>query len=319
MPGCYYINNRQDFRPRWGIFLIGGVNTLNSVVVKAHAKINLTLDVNNRRPDGYHNISSVMQSVSLADTLHVHKCASDVRLTTNIPILPESDNIATKAAKLFFRELKIAGGVCIELKKTIPIAAGLAGGSADAAGVLHALNRLYETNLTEAELQELALVLGADVPFCLQGGTMLAEGVGNELTKLTSLPDYPVVIIKPLAAISTQEVYQSLTAEMFNHTHTAQFMDAQHRGSNVFCHMKNVMEAVTINIVPEVASWKRRLREAGALVSLMSGSGPSIFGLFSTDEAADAVAAKWANEVWIVKTKFVNAGISEPVNWRTKL
>lgn len=268
---------------------------MNSIILKGRAKINLTLDVVGKRENGYHDLEMIMQTVNLYDTIYIRKTkVPGVRLKANFSWLPTNDkNIAYRAAELFFQESGINGGVAIEITKRIPVAAGLAGGSTDAAATLVGLNKLYETYYSKEKLMEMGLKLGADVPFCITRGTMLAEGIGEVLTPLTPMPHTYVVLVKPPISVSTATVYKSLDINQIkNHPDTATVIRALNEGNveKIADHMANVLEEVTIPMHTEIETIKEDFMKHGAIGSMMSGSGSTVFGLFNTREAANKAA-----------------------------
>lgn len=253
----------------------------------APAKINLTLDVMNKRSDGYHEVRMVMQSISLTDILTVTE-ADGISMTCSHPTLPVDErNIAFKAAKLILSGT--GKGVKINLEKRIPIVAGLAGGSSDAAAVLRGINRLYNMGKTHKELLEMAVKLGADVSFCLEGGTALAEGIGEKITRLPQLPKIWLVLVKPHFGVSTALVYRSLKInEISIHPDTQAMINAINNGNKeeiteLLC---NVLEDVTFKIKPMLLEIKTELLKYGAQNVLMSGSGPTVFGVFRDESQA---------------------------------
>lgn len=264
---------------------------MNSIILKGRAKINLTLDVVGKRENGYHDLEMIMQSINLYDTIYIRKTKMPgVRLKSNYSWLPTNEkNIAYKAATLFFEETGINGGVAIEITKRIPVAAGLAGGSTDAAATLVGLNRLYETGFSKERLMEMGLKLGADVPFCIARGTMLAEGIGEELTQLNPMPYTHLVLVKPPVSASTAVVYKNLDINNIKrHPDTQTVIKALEKGNvqEVAQNMANVLEEVTIAMYPEIEDVKVELMKQGAMGAMMSGSGSSVFGLFDSKEAA---------------------------------
>lgn len=269
-------------------------------MVEARAKINLTLDVTGRRDDGYHTVCMVMQSVVLHDDVHVtvthgEKKPRGIILTCNLPFLPVDErNLAYRAADLFYQQTGTLLETCeIHIEKRIPIAAGLAGGSTDAAAVLRALNALHETGLSDDQLCEMGLKLGADVPYCLRGGTMLAEGIGEELTALAPMPHCWVVLCKPPFGVSTKEVYTAIDAvELRDRPDTKGMLRAleQQDFAGVCKRLNNVMETVTATKRRQIGEIRAFLRENGADGTLMSGSGPTVFGLFSDENRAKTAA-----------------------------
>lgn len=263
------------------------------IEVTAPAKINLALDVLGHREDGYHEVRMVMQSIRLSDRVKIHKIAGEeIVLKNSLPYLPGGKgNLAYDAAALFKERTGITDGVFLKIEKNIPVAAGLAGGSTDAAAVLCGLNELFETGLSQEELRELGLKLGADVPFCIMGGTALAEGIGEKLTKLKDAPDFHVLLVKPAAGVSTGEVYTRLDAtEQIAHPDIDGMLRAIEEGRHldVASRIGNVLEPVTLTMCPEIDSIKKQMRSFGCEGTLMSGSGPTVFGLFTDKDRAKA-------------------------------
>lgn len=262
----------------------------NKAIAKSYAKVNLTLDVLAKLENGYHEVRMVMQPLNLFDLITVKKAPAGIIIKTNIPGLPcDNKNIAYKAAELFFSETEIRGGVSINIKKNIPIAAGLAGGSGNAAAVLCSLNLLYNADLTEERLLEMGLKLGADVPYCIKNVTSLAEGIGEKLTTLSQIPGVPVVLVTPPIGISTGEIYKRIdSAESLASIDTDGMISAIKDADikKVGEKLLNVMEIVTIKDCPEIAYIKAKMLEFGALGSVMSGSGPSVFGIFPDNKSA---------------------------------
>lgn len=268
---------------------------MNSILLKARGKINLTLDVVGKRENGYHDLRMIMQTINLYDTLFIRKIKiPGVRLTANYSWLPTNEkNIAYRAAQLFFEESNINAGVAIELTKRIPVAAGLGGGSADAAATLIGLNRLFNAGYSVQKLMDMGLKLGADVPFCILRGTMLAEGIGEVLTPLPSMPSISVVLVKPPISVSTASVYNNLDISTINvHPNTEAMIEAikQRKLQSIAQHMVNVLEGVTIPMHPVISEYKEELIKHGAVGAMMSGSGSTVFGLFETKEKAYTAA-----------------------------
>lgn len=263
------------------------------IEVTAPAKINLSLDVTGRRDDGYHEVRMVMQTVRLCDIVRIRKISgTDIVLKNSLSYLPAGKgNLAYDAAVLFREETGISDGLFIEVEKNIPVAAGLAGGSTDGAAVLCGLNELFETGLSEEQLRGMGLRLGADVPFCIMGGTALAEGIGEKLTKLKNAPKFHVLLVKPPAGVSTKEVYTRLDAmENIMHPDIDGMLRAIGEGSHLGVASKigNVLEPVTVSMCPEIENIKKQMRSFGCEGALMSGSGPTVFGLFTDRDRAKA-------------------------------
>lgn len=258
---------------------------------KGYAKINLTLDVLGKRKDGYHDLVSIMQTVDLYDTLTFFPLDSGIELTSDCNSLPNDErNLAYKAALLLQQRTGFAGGVKIELIKRIPLMAGLAGGSADAAAVLRGLNRLWNLRLKYEELWELACELGSDVPFCLNGGTCLAEGRGEILTPLKLKQPVWLLLLKPEIAVSTKNVYQALDLKKLQkRPNQKKMQQALENGdlSMLALNLVNVLEIVTLASYPELKGYKQDLQKLGATGVLMSGSGPTIFALAESREQAE--------------------------------
>ena len=267
---------------------------MDKIIVNSHAKINLCLDVTAKRADGYHEIEMIMAQCGLCDSITIEKLPSGITLKTNLPFLPVDErNIAYKAAQSFFSACGIAGGAAIDVAKRIPVGAGLAGGSGNGAAVLIGLNKLYGANLTADQLCALALPLGADVPYCVLGGTMLARGIGEALTPLPPLPRTAVVLVKPPFSVSTPSVYKKIDNTEIKKRPDAALLTralAQRDISLLAANMVNVMEEVTASMHPVIKRIKQDLLNAGALGALMSGSGPSVFALFDSYEQAKKAA-----------------------------
>lgn len=264
---------------------------MRQIELKALAKINLGLDVLGKRENGYHDVRMIMQSIYLYDDVKIErKTAPGIELSSNLFFLPTGDgNIAYKAAQMLIEEFGIEEGVRITLHKHIPVAAGMAGGSSNAAAVLFGMNRLFGLKLSRQELMERGVKLGADVPYCIMRGTVLAEGIGEELKELPAMPKCTVLIAKPPISVSTKVVYEALDAcEIVRHPDIDGLMEALEKENlqEVAAHMGNVLEDVTIPMHPEIAEIKQVMKDCGALNAMMSGSGPTVFGLFENKMAA---------------------------------
>lgn len=263
---------------------------MNEIKLQANAKINLTLDVLKKRHDGYHDLRMIMAEIPLYDIVSLRK-AEQISVSGNFKFVPNNEkNTAYKAALEFFKETGISGGVSIQLEKRIPVSAGLAGGSTDAAAVLKGLNTLYNTRLSDKELAFIGDRVGKDVPFCVMGGVALAEGTGEQLTPLNRIPPCWIVLIKPkYINVSTREVFTTLDASRLElHPDTQGAIAAlQQKDLNALCRrMYNVLEDVTVKKHPIISELKNVMLECGALGSVMSGSGPSVFGVFDSHTAA---------------------------------
>lgn len=266
---------------------------MEQIELHSLAKINLSLDVTGKRPNGYHDVEMVMQTVYLSDTVRL-RLRSDgrIRLTSNLPFLPTDDrNIAVKAARLLQKECSLSVGADISLYKRIPVAAGLAGGSSNAAAVLFGMNRMLGLGLPREKLARLGTQLGADVPYCLLRGTALAQGIGEELTPLPAMPACTVLLAKPPVSVSTKEVYEALEQTgAIIHPDTKGMLDAIRSRDlqRIAGCMGNVLEPVTERKHPVVGQLRQIMLDAGAAGAMMSGSGPTVFGLFDRRTAARA-------------------------------
>lgn len=265
----------------------------NILIKKTPAKINLTLDVTGKLENGYHTLSMIMQSIEVCDELSFEKTADETILFSMNKELPDKipaeKNLVYKAAKLMKDTFKIDGGFKIHLTKNIPAAAGLAGGSSDCAATLIGINELCGLGLDIEKLCEIGVKLGADVPFCIRKGTMLAEGIGEILTPLTPLTGIPVLLIKPNISISTPYVYKHLKLNELDYHPDNKAVISYIKDKNIkkiAASLSNVLETVTIPENPIIAELKRYLTEIGAIGSLMSGSGPTTFGIFKNMETA---------------------------------
>lgn len=288
---------------------------MNQVVIKAMAKVNLGLDVLRRLENGYHEVKMVMQTVDLYDELTVTKEeTNEIIITSNTGELPlNEDNLIYKAAKLLFEKAGQVHGVSIHLNKNIPIAAGMAGGSTDAAATLLALNTLFGFDFSKEELAQIGVKIGADVPYCIYGGTYLSEGIGEVLTKLPDAPDCYIVIAKPPIGVSTKYVYENLHIETVKeHPDMDGMVDAIKKKSlmGVVDKMGNVLETVTIKRYPEIARMKQCLLDNGAINALMSGSGPTVFGIFAEKETAHKALGE-LEKTGLVKQGFVTTFAKE--------
>lgn len=264
---------------------------MTHTTMKSYAKINLGLDVLDTLPNGYHSLKMIMQTISLHDTLYFEKRKKpSIILKANLPYLPTNEkNIVYQAIRLFKETTKIYDGIFCTITKHIPVAAGMAGGSGNAAAALKAMDLLYGTHLTTEQLCEMGVKLGADVPYCITGGTALAEGIGDVLTPLPSPPRAKVLIVKPSVSVSTGEVYKNLRLdESTVHPDIDSCISAIKEGSlKKLCdNLGNVLEDVTVGLHPVISEIKTKMKELGADGTLMSGSGPTVFGLFEDDTAA---------------------------------
>ncbi|MBE7033533.1 MAG: 4-(cytidine 5'-diphospho)-2-C-methyl-D-erythritol kinase [Ruminococcaceae bacterium] len=271
---------------------------MKKVVNRAYAKINLSLDVLGKLENGYHEVQMVMQTVSVFDLVTVTKLKSGIELSTNLPYLPiDNNNIAYRAAEEFFEYTGIKAGVNIDISKRIPVGAGLAGGSSNASAVLKAMNKLFGTGLSLKELCKIGVKLGADVPYCILGGTRLAEGIGEKLSSLPKFPKCSIVLVKPSFSISTKAVYEKIDSYSdYRRPDTKKLIDGLHASDMemITSAMGNVLEEVSLSEHPILEKVKDELVNLGAIRSQMSGSGPTVFGIFKNYE--DAKNAK--KELW---------------------
>nr|WP_297938647.1 4-(cytidine 5'-diphospho)-2-C-methyl-D-erythritol kinase [uncultured Lachnoclostridium sp.] len=263
---------------------------------KAYGKINIGLDVLRKRNDGYHEVKMIMQTVSLYDRITItrHKNSSGIVLETNLNFLPTNENnIVYKAAKLLKDEFGLSDGLSIKLEKHIPVAAGMAGGSTDAATTLELINTMYSLNLSKEDLMKRAVTLGADVPYCILKGTALCEGIGEILTPIKPLMPCYILIVKPPIYVSTKFVYEHLKInELKSHPDIDGIVSAISAGNleTMSQKMGNVLEFVTENNYPVISSIKKLMIQNGAISSLMSGSGPTVFGIYDDEEKINQAA-----------------------------
>ena len=268
---------------------------METLKLNAYAKINLGLDVIGRLPNGYHEVKMIMQSVGICDELTFEKQPSGITVTTDSGELPtDENNLIYRAAKLLLDTCAVKEGVRIHLTKRIPIAAGMAGGSTDAAATLKAVNQLFRFGKTKEELMELGVKIGADVPYCILGGTALAEGIGERLTPLPPMPDCHLLVTKPDINVSTKYVYTTLdAAPILFHPDIDGMTAAILAGdlTGITAKLGNVLETVTVPAHPIISKIKEKFLELGSDGVLMSGSGPTVFGIFSDKTAAEKAYA----------------------------
>ncbi len=263
---------------------------MESIRLKARAKINLGLDVIGRRENGYHDVRMVMQTVGLYDRIIMTRIPEEeIRIKTNIGFLPVNENnLVYKAIMLMKNKYKLDGGIEVDLNKFIPVAAGMAGGSSDAACALFGMNRLFEFNVPMKELMKLGVEIGADVPYCLMRGTALAEGIGEKLTRLPDMPFCHILIAKPPVNVSTKLVYEKLdNTDVKLHPDIDGIIEAIKLKdvALVASRMGNVLESVTVPLYPVIDSIKKDMIEHGAINAMMSGSGPTVFGIFPDEQS----------------------------------
>jgi 4-diphosphocytidyl-2-C-methyl-D-erythritol kinase len=273
---------------------------MDTIKLKAYAKINLGLDVVRKREDGYHEVRMIMQTINLYDKLTITKSNdTSIQLTTNLNYLPtDENNIVYKAAALMIKEFNLSQGVLIHLDKKIPVSAGMAGGSSNAAATLWGLNRLFELNLSKEKLMNFGLKLGADVPYCILRGTALSEGIGELLTPTKAFPNCHVLIVKPGISVSTKYVYENLKLnEQTIHPDIDGILKSienedLYGATQLF---GNVLESVTEKEHPIIRDIKELMLDLGALTSLMSGSGPTVFGIFDDLHKAENAFYQFKN------------------------
>lgn len=265
--------------------------------LRAYAKINLGLDVLRRREDGYHDVKMIMQTIQMYDMLEMEKSEKPgIHLTTNLSFIPVNENnLVYKAAKLLMNQYGIEEGITINLNKFIPVAAGMAGGSSDAAATLVGVNKMFQLGLTRQQLMELGVKIGADVPYCVMRGTALAEGIGEKLTVLPPMPPCYVLIGKPGISVSTKFVYTNLNlGPDTHHPDIDGMIQALEKGDlyGITDRMENVLEKVTIPEYPVIETIKNHMKAHGAVNAMMSGSGPTVFGIFDDKEKAEYACEK---------------------------
>lgn len=270
---------------------------MDEITLKALAKINLGLDVVRRREDGYHEVRMIMQTIHLYDLLEIQKIREpEIQIVSNLSFLPVNENnLVYKAARLLQEEFALTDGISVKLTKRIPVAAGMAGGSTDAAAMLYAMNQLYDLGLSRRELMKRGVQIGADVPYCLMRGTALAEGIGEKLTPLPPMPKCQILIAKPPISVSTKMVYEKLdSCEIKEHPDIDGILDGLKNQDleQVAASMGNVLEKVTVEAYPVIAQIKECMMEAGALGAMMSGSGPTVFGIFRDRRTAKEAFTK---------------------------
>ena len=272
---------------------------MKTLTRNAYAKVNLALDVLRRREDGYHDVCMIMQNLSLYDTLTFTMEEADtlaITLLCDKEFVPcDERNLIYKAIVLMGETYHLTGHIHVELVKRIPVEAGMAGGSTDCAAAFHAMRELYGLDVSDQKLMKLGVKLGADVPYCIMAKTALSEGIGEVLTEVAPLPDCFVVVAKPTISVSTKMVYENLHAnELQHHPDVAGMIEALKQGdlSGVASRMENVLETVTTKLYPQIEEIKQSMKETGAENAIMSGSGPTVFGLYRGKAIAEQAAEK---------------------------
>ena len=289
---------------------------LEQITIAAPAKINLSLDITGKLENGYHALDTIMQTISIEDKITLAKTGRQISVLCDHPQVPQGNgNICHKAAEAFFEKTALEGGVIITIDKNIPVAAGLAGGSSDAAAVIKGLNLLYGTGLTQREMCEIGLKCGADVPYCIVAGTCRAKGIGEKLTKLPSFAGVYIVLVVPDFFVSTAWAYKNYDLNKTDEKPCTEELISYIRGrdiKNTAERMANVLESVTAKKHPEIQEIKNDIKKSGACGSVMSGSGPSVFGLFENEEKARiafSVIREKYNRSYLTLT--VDGGIKE--------
>ena len=277
--------------------------------IKAYAKVNISLDIVRKREDGYHLLEMIMQAIDLYDEINIEKQKEGINIKCNKSYVPTDErNLAYKAAKLFIEKYNINSGVNINIKKNIPVCAGLAGGSTDGAAVLKIMNKLFEINATDEELMELGLKLGADVPYCIKGGTALCKGIGEDVRELKNFKNKIIVLVKPPFGVSTKSVYQEFNLnKVKSHPNTKLLIKAIEDNdlNTVSNNMKNLLENVTLRKHKVLINIKEEMKNYGALGTMMSGSGPTVFAFFEdmlkAQRCFEKMKSKY-NDVFITRT-----------------
>lgn len=277
--------------------------------IKAYSKINIALEVVGKREDGYHLLRMIMQNIDLYDLIEVNEKRSNITIECNKPYVPKDErNLAFKAARLFMDTYGLNKGVHINITKNIPVAAGLAGGSTNAAAVLRALNEMFDIGASEEELMKMGVKLGADVPYCIKGGTCLCEGIGEEITQLKAFKDKILVLVKPPFGVSTKDVYGAIDInKIYKKVLINELIDAIKKDDLTFVanNMKNHLENVTLRRHPVIIKIKEDMIKMGSIGSMMSGSGPTVFGFFDDMLKAQSCyerMKKQFNDVFITRT-----------------
>lgn len=281
---------------------IGAALGMNRIEMKARAKINLSLDVLGKRADGYHDLEMIMQTIELHDKVTIVETDCGIEVLCDHKWVPSgNENIAYKAAELVINELEIKKGLRISIDKKIPVAAGLAGGSSDAAAVLKGMNKLLSLNLTDSDLMKMGKLIGADVPYCIKGGTMLAEGIGERLTELPLLDNIDIVLVKPKIGVSTPWVFKNLNLDIIDKRPNTNLLIEAINNKNLKIlakNMENVLETVTVSKYSIIDEIKLKMLELGAIGSMMSGSGPTVFGIFENSAYAQNAFNKIIDDRW---------------------
>lgn len=279
------------------------------VKLKSYAKINLSLDVTSKLDNGYHNLRTIMQTVEIYDDIVIKKIKKGIEVTTNRPYIPVNEkNLAYKAAKIMIDKYNIKEGVKIDIFKRIPVAAGMGGGSSNAATVIKGMNEIFDLNASDTQLQEIGATIGADVAFFIKGGTALCEGIGDILTYIPLFNNQILVVIKPPFGISTKQIFEKINVEKIkNHPKIDDMVDAI-KNNNIYQVaplMKNVLENIALHKYKTLVNIKEDFKDSGAIGTLMSGSGSTVFGIYDDMSLAQNMFLKYVNrydEVFITRT-----------------
>ena len=282
---------------------------MDYIKIKAYAKVNLSLDVIGRRENGYHDVEMIMQQITLHDNVMITKKNNGISIKSDSVYVPDNHkNIAYKIAEDVMNIFNITSGIHIEIEKNIPVAAGLAGGSTDAAAVIKGLNELFDLKMTKDEMKDVALKYGADIPFCIEGGAAVARGIGEELEVIEGLKKVWMILYKPSIGISTQEIYQRLDVNNIKkHPETNLLLSyiSNEKYRELAKNMYNVLEEVTVKRYPLINDIKKKMKEYGAIGTMMSGSGPTVFGIFKNYKSAEVAyknLQKINKQVFLVMT-----------------
>ena len=283
---------------------------MESIELKAYGKINLSLDVIGKRENGYHEVEMIMQQITLFDTIKISKKSLDITVKSDCDYVPDNHkNIAYKIASDVLEIFNINTGVHIDIVKRIPVSAGLAGGSTDAAAVIRGLNKIFDLKMSKDRMKEIAVKHGADIPFCIEGGAAIARGIGEELEAITGLKNVWIVLCKPPVSVSTQLVYSQLDIDNIKkHPNTKLLLESlENEDIKILANeMYNVLEEITELMYPIINKIEKQMREYGAIGSMMSGSGPTVFGIFKNYNSAEAAfknLKRKNKQVYLVKSR----------------
>lgn len=289
------------------------MDKIKNTKLYSYAKINLFLNIVLKRQNGYHDIQSVMQTVNIRDEIKIKYSKKGINISCDDESIPvDSSNTAWKAAEIIIKEYKLDGGVSIDIKKSIPSEAGLAGGSGNAAAVIIGMNEIFELNMTDDEMAIIGVKIGADVPFCLVGGTCIAEGIGDKLESINDFFWDNILIIKPDLSISTAEVYGKVEKNMYNRYRIDGILEKISKGEfeKALFFSDNILEDIVVDIHPEINDIKNEMKSFGAILSIMTGSGSAVVGFFKNEKKLDECAAVLGKKYdKIYKTNTVKKGV----------